>query len=473
MKLRNYQIESIKLLRESFASGHNNIILALPTGSGKTVIFSEMVRLAFERGTKTLILTDRIELFKATIASVLNHNVPIQELNAKTKIIDADAMITVAMVETFKRRDIVQYQPQLIICDEAHKGNFTPLIKKYTDARIIGVTATPIGLHITKLYKDIIQPIDTPELVEQGYLSKCVAYQMQDDFSDLEEIAGEYSEQSQFKHYNQSKLYSGVVTEWKRYGQNKKTIVFNVNIEHTEKMNQQFVDAGIDARFITSNTPHEQRQQILTDYSNGLFPVLNNCGILTTGYDEPSIEVVIMNRKTKSLPLFLQCLGRGSRIYPDKPHFTVLDFGMNHNEHGMWNEARTWTLAEKKKKSKDLNAPLVKTCEGCGAMLSIKCSVCEFCGFMFPVVKNEPSVGVMVAVTPTEYNVKGKKLSQLSLDELLYLERIKRYKSSFIWRIIRSKNMIREYARLKGYSDGWIWRQNRELNNSHYNDYTL
>jgi hypothetical protein len=88
-------------------------------------------------------------------------------------------------------------------------------------------------------------------------------------------------------------------------------------------------------------------------------------------------------------------------------------------------------------------------------------------------VKNEPSVGVMVAVKPTEYNVKGKKISQLCLDELLYLERIKRYKSSFIWRIIRSKNMIREYARLKGYSEGWIWRQNRELNNSQYNDYTL
>lgn len=479
MQLRTYQIESIAGLRKEFISGKKRLILALTTGAGKTVVFSEMVRLAFEKGTKTLILTDRVELFKQTFKAISKHDVPIQELSAKNKgFFDVSAPVTVAMVETLKRRNIPLYYPELIIIDEAHKGNFTKVIEMYPDAKVIGATATPVGKHIPKLYNGIVQTIDTPDLISEGFLSPCVAYQMQDDFSDLKVKAGEYSEESLFSHFNKQKLYAGVVNEWLSRTPGKKTIVFNVNIEHAENMTEEFLSAGIDSRCITSKTPKEEREKILSGFTSGEFPVLNNCGILTTGYDEPSIEVVIMNRKTKSLPLWLQCCGRGSRIYPGKENFIVLDFGMNHDEHGLWEEPRQWKIEEKKrkKKSEAQQEAAVKTCPACSAMVHARVMECGHCGYKWPEKEPELSTGVMVEMsTRIPEHMKGRKVSELSLDELIYLQKIGKFKSSYIWRVVRSKGkrILIDYASLMAYKRGWLWKQEQELNNCAFNDYTL
>jgi len=470
LHLRPYQQEAISDLRESFKNGHRRIILALPTGAGKTVVFSEMVRMAADKGTRTLILTDRVELFEQTFKALQRHSIPIQIVNANTASIDQRAIVTVAMIETLHRRGYNVY-PDLIIIDEAHKGNFTKLIDTHPAARVIGATATPIGKHIPKYYSEIIQTIDTPELVGQGYLCECKAFQMVDDFSDLTIKGKEYTDESLFNHFNKRKLYSGVVTEWQKRTPNKKTIVFNVNIEHSDAMAKEFNEQGIVSESITSKTPKAERERILSAFSKGLFPVLNNCGILTTGYDEPSIECVIMNRKTLSLPLFLQCLGRGSRPYAQKTHFTVLDFGMNHDQHGMWNEPREWSLKEKKKK-KEGAAP-VKTCPSCEAMLYATAKVCKFCGLVFEQKEAPVIEGVMIEVVPKKFI--GKKFTQLTLPELVELQKTKKYKASYIWRVVRSKGReaLKEYASLMAYSSGWIYRQEALLGDSKFNDYAI
>ena len=470
MNLRPYQQEAISDLRESFKNGHRRIILALPTGAGKTVVFSEMVRMAADKGTRVLVLTDRIELFEQTFKAIQRHNIPIQIVNANTASIDQRATVTVAMIETLHRR-AYNVEPDLIIIDEAHKGNFTKLIDAHPTSRVIGATATPVGKHIPKYYSDIIQTIDTPDLVNRGYLCECKAFQMVDDFSDLTIKGKEYTDESLFNHFNKRKLYSGVVTEWQKRTPDKKTIIFNVNIEHSNAMANEFNENGIVSESITSKTPKAERERILAAFSKGLFPVLNNCGILTTGYDEPSIECVIMNRKTLSLPLFLQCLGRGSRIYPGKSNFTVLDFGMNHDQHGMWNEPREWSLKEKKKK-KEGAAP-VKTCPKCEAMLYATAKVCKFCNHVFEQVAAPAVEGVMVEVVPKKFI--GKTITELSLVELVELQKTKKYKASFIWRVIRSKGeeTLKEYAGLMGYTSGWVYRQSQLLSDSKFNDYAI
>ena len=471
--LRDYQNESIEELRNNFKA-HKRQVLCLPTGAGKTVVFSEMVRMAAEKGTITLVLTDRIELFKQTFKSLSRHGIPIQELNAQKKGFDETAVVTLAMVETFKRRAVEDYKPQLIIIDEAHKGNFTKVLDKYPNARVVGATATPVGKHFHKYYSNIVQNVDIPDLLAFEFLVECKAYQMQDDFSDLEVKRGEYTESSQFMHFNKRKLYSGVIENWKKYAEGRKTIVFNVNIEHSEQMTAQFNEAGILSECITSKTPKEERKRILKAFSDGLIPVLNNCGILTTGYDEPSIECVIMNRKTKSLPLFLQCCGRGSRLYPGKKEFIVLDFGENHNEHGMWEEPRTWELKPPKKKKKQ--AAPVKHCPDCDAMLHAPIMKCKFCGHIFEKEEAPMIEGKMVEVKPhTPDYLKDRKISSLDMDELINLQDAKKYKPTFIWRVIRSrgKQYIIDYAARKGYSSGWVQRQIKEMNNSQFKDYIL
>lgn len=476
ISLRPYQSESILQLRQGFAKGYQRQVLCLPTGAGKTVVFSDMVRMAAEKGTVTIVLTDRTELFKQTIKSLGKVGVAVEEISSNRKKIYEGATIYLAMVETLKRRTHININPDLIIIDEAHKGNFTAIIDKFPNSRIIGATATPEGKHFFQYYHSIVQNIDIPELVADGYLCDCKPWQMQDDFSDLTVKAGEYTDNSLMEHFDKPKLYGGVIKWWQKMTPGTKTICFNVNIEHTIKMHNAFLEAGISSEYITSKTPKEERDRILSAFTAGAFLVLNNCGILTTGYDEPSIETVIMNRATKSLPLFLQCAGRGSRLYPGKTHFTLLDFGMNHQRHGLWNLPREWKLEPPKKKGEGV-AP-IKTCGNteCECIVPASAKVCKFCGYTFPVSDKEVTEGVMVEVkAKTPSHLQGKRISELSIPELIDLESSKAYKASFIWRVIRShgEEALNQYAKLKNHSNGWVYRQKNDLSNNSFTDYKI
>jgi superfamily II DNA or RNA helicase len=230
-------------------------------------------------------------------------------------------------------------------------------------------------------------------------------------------------------------------------------------------MNAEFKAAGITSECITSKTKPEDRKRILAAFSDGLFPVLNNCGILTTGYDEPSIECVIMNRKTKSLPLWLQCCGRGSRIFPGKSEFIVLDFGQNHNEHGLWSEPREWKL-EQPKKRKKLQAAPVKDCPECYAMIAASARKCSFCGYTFSETQKDLEEGVMVEVKPkAPEKLKGKFIATCTVDELIELQKSKRYKAAFIWRVVRAqgRDKLTEYSNKMKYSKGWLFRQINDI----------
>lgn len=475
-ELREYQKDTIHELRIGFRKGHKRQVLCLPTGAGKTVVFSTMIANALQKGTRTLVVTDRVELFDQTFRAIESTGAIRPELIAAgARNIDERHQLHVAMVETLSRRikKLPDLKPEMIVIDEAHKGNFTKIIEAYPNAFVIGATATPVGKHFPKYYTNIVHPVDIPELVAEGYLSPCHAFQMQDDFSDLETRRGEFTESSMMMHYDKPKLYGGVVEQYRKRAEGKKTLVFNCNIEHAEKMNAEFRSQGITSEVITSKTPKADRQRILKAFSDGLIPVLNNCGILTTGYDEPSIECIIVNRATQSLPLWLQMCGRGSRIYQNKDRFTLLDFGGNHDRHGLWSEKRKWTLEEKKKKKTNGVAP-VKNCEGCDAMIATSVRVCPYCGHIHEVSERELGRGDLVEVqAPAE--LVGKFIGELTIDELIDLQKSEKYKATFIWRVVRSKgyDAVKEYASKMQYSSGWVYRQKKDLSKSQFNDYRI
>lgn len=475
--LRPYQIEAIEQLRNGFKH-HRRQVLCLPTGAGKTVVFSEMCRLSAMRGTRVLVLTDRLELFDQTFKSLGRAGIECQRIEAKGMLdVNPNKFVTVGMVETVKRRlaKMPHYTPQLIIIDEAHKGNFTPLLEHWKDSRVIGATATPEGKHFYRYYTNIVANIDIPELVDGGYLAECRPFQMVQDLSDLETKAGEYTDESLSMHYDKQALFDGVIENWQKRANGKKTIVFNVNIKHTENITKAFRDAGISSECVTSKTPKDEREMILSAFRQGAFQVLNNCGILTTGYDEPSIECVVMNRATKSLPLWLQCCGRGSRVIEGvKSEFIVLDFGMNHDQHGLWDEARNWTLKPPRKKSQ--RAAPVKECPKCQSIVFASARTCRYCDYVFPFEDKELEKGQMVEVVQkTSANLIGRKVSDLSISEIAELQSTKRYKPTFCWRVIRSRGIdaVKVYASIMGYSNGWVYRQREDLNNCQFTDYTI
>ena len=470
--LRPYQNDTISELSKGFGK-HKGQILCLPTGAGKTVVFANMVYQSAKNGTTTLVLTHRTELFKQTAKAIETYGIQIQLIDPSNKKLDNAALINVAMVETIERRIKKGFDlmPKLIIIDEAHFGNFTKLIKHFSDSWIIGVTATPVGKHFFNYYTNIVETIRLSDLISQGFLCDYKAFQMQDDFSDVKKSKGEFDEKDLYNHFDKSELYNGVIEKWKDKCNGQKTVIFNCNIEHSEKTTQSFNDAGIESYCITSKTTKEERKEILLNFDNGKFLVLNNCGILTTGWDCPDLTCIIVNRATMSLPLWLQMCGRGSRISENKTHFTVLDFGKNHSRHGMWNEDRIWKLTAKKEKTKEDAAP-VKTCKECGAMLHISANICPYCETEIIKEKKDLQDGVLVEITKPDYN--GKKISQCTEKELLMLELDGKYGARFIWLVLRSRGeqSLRIYSKLKGYKRGWVARQMNE-NVKTYTDYTV
>ena len=495
MKLRPYQNESIELLRNSFRK-HKRVILCLPTGAGKTVTFSEMIRLNYEKGKVSLILTDRIELCTQALKSIAKHEIPAQIIKGGTKreSIYTAAKVFIGMVESINNHlnKGLELNPDLIIIDEAHKGNFTKVIEKFPNAFIIGATATPVGKHIPKIYTEIIQNIDIPELIEEGYLSKMKAFQMVDNFNDLEvSSTGEFTEESQYKHFKKSKVFDGFVEVFS----GKKTLVFCCNIQHSIDVCEAFKERNIRAEVVTSLTPKEERERILKAYSAGYFDVLVNCGILTTGYDEPTIEDIVIVRATTSIALWLQMCGRGSRVIPGKKeNFTIYDFGGNHDRHGLWNQPREWSLVEKKRKKSDGISP-VKSCPNCEALLAVSARVCEYCEYEFPALVKEDLKGVLVEVVQAvevkvPENLIGKRIGELALEELAELQRSKKYKPAFIWRVLRGiavenstkqkehkdmyqLKMIADYAKLMNYKMGWRIDQYKKIDDNTFTNFVL
>lgn len=436
----------------------------MPTGAGKTVVFSQIAAAAIERNKTILILSNRTEIFTQTIKAIARHDIPVCKIDPDNKRIAHGAKLFVGMVETFKRRmpRFANLKFDLIIVDEAHNASFNKVFDAFPGVKTLGCTATPIGKYLHKYYSALIESIDIPELINQGFLSPCKGYEMQDDFSDLKtDNKGEFTDISLMGHFNKAKIYEGVISKYQLLTHGKKAICFNCNIEHALATTKAFNAAGIKSFCITSNTPDDERAWILKEFKSGTFPVLNNANILVAGFDEPSVEVIIMNRATTSLIMWLQACGRGSRIHPNKTHFTVIDFGGNFTRHGLWNEPRNWTLEPPRKKKANGVAP-VKSCKQCGAMLPATVKRCEYCGFIFEATAAELAQGILVEVTNRiRESLPGKYYSQCTIPELIELEKTQQIKPTLVWRILRSRGAIAvgEYARIKQYRDAWIIRQ--------------
>ena len=467
MKLRPYQSDLIQEVRSKFSKGNKRVILCAPTGAGKTVIFTKIVVDTIEKDmfARVLIITDRIELFKQTFSSLSKAGADPEFYGAKT---DWKKPITsrcvVAMVETIKRRNktgklnIGDFK--LIIIDEAHKGNFLPIFDIWPNAFVIGATATPIATDKKKplknFYHDIAFKVDIPDLIPEGYLSQVQNFKMVPfDTSKLsfDSRKGDFSDKSLSAAFSTPQVYDGVHEMYERHGKGKKTIIFCVNIAESEKVAEL-----LGAFIVTSKSSKEEREWNLTQFHNSKDGVMVNCGILTTGYDHPPIECVIMLRATVSLPLWLQCCGRASRISPNKERFIIIDMGDNIDRLGRWEDERDWvTWFKNPPKPGQVRPAPSKECPKCKSIIHARVMQCEFCGHIFEAKEKEFAEGDIIEVNPTPTHLKNRYISDLSPKELLELVQAKKYKFGFAVRVCRSKGeeFMRMYGHLAGYKHGW------------------
>jgi superfamily II DNA helicase RecQ len=252
----------------------------------------------------------------------------------------------------------------------------------------------------------------------------------------------------------------------------KKAIVFCVNISATINTAIEFIKQLGPGRVwgVHSKQSPQERERIIAEFSASKNGILVNCGIATTGFDCPDIEVVVVNRATKSVALWLQMVGRASRRTQTKSAFTILDFGENVTRLGFWQEPRDWAhLFENPKKKGEGVAP-VKDCANCGFVAYVSARICANCGAEFPEPKKtEEDIIATLKLLNYQKSAKleGRKIYDIAKNpaDLYDLQRVKKYKQSFIERVLYFANYseLQRFWRSKGYTDGYRWRKERDF----------
>lgn len=354
-QLYDYQKAALHKIFKSFedAPEDYHLLYQLPTGGGKTVIFSEIARQFLKHyQKKVLIMTHRIELCKQT-AKMLN------EFKVENKIIDSKASLDdqgdyncfVAMVETLNNRlndnmlDISDIG--LVIIDEAHYNSFTKLFKYFNSSFILGVTATPLSSNIklpmNKNYDELIVGESIASLIENKYLAKSEVYSYNVGLTSLEVGAnGDYTVKSSEDLYTNTDMLSKLLQAYEERAKGTKTLIFNNGINTSLHVYDTFRRAGYPIAHLDNTNTKKEREFILQWFRKTPNAILTSVSILTTGFDEPSVESIILNRATKSLTLYYQMIGRGSRIFGDKLTFNVIDLGNNFHRFGSWGANLDW-----------------------------------------------------------------------------------------------------------------------------------
>ncbi|MBW1658503.1 DEAD/DEAH box helicase [Flavobacterium quisquiliarum] len=332
----------------------HHLLYQLPTGGGKTVIFSEIVRRYLSHNDKkVVVLTHRIELCKQTSKMLTGFGVTNKIINSKVKELpdQNDFSCFVAMVETLKNRindeKLHLDNIGLVIIDEAHYNSFRKLLNSFKNAFILGVTATPLSSNIKlpmhQSYNELIVGDTIGSLIDKGFLAKATTYSYDVGLTSLKVgINGDYTVKSSDDLYTNTLMQEKLLHAYTERSLGKKTLIFNNGIHTSLYVYETFREAGYDIRHLDNTSSSEERKDILQWFKKTPDAILTSVGILTTGFDEPTVETIILNRATKSLTLYFQMIGRGSRKLPGKDEFTVIDLGNNAARFGLWSDPVNW-----------------------------------------------------------------------------------------------------------------------------------
>ena len=342
-ELYGYQQGDIDAIFERFENQNTNyhLLYQVPTGGGKTVIFSEIVRRYLTQSSKkVVVLTHRIELCKQTSKMLNGFDVRNKIINSKIKDLpdQNDYSCFVAMVETLKNRindnKLHLDNIGLVIIDEAHYNSFRKLLSSFKNAFILGVTATPLSSNIKMPmhdnYDELIVGDPIESLIQKGYLAKATTFSYDVGLTSLKVgINGDYTVKSSDDLYSKMAMQEKLLHAYTEKAIGTKTLIFNNGINTSLYVYETFKEAGYPIRHLDNTSSSEERKEILSWFKKTPDAVLTSVGILTTGFDEPTVQTIILNRATRSLTLYHQMIGRGSRKLPNKSIFKLIDLGNN------------------------------------------------------------------------------------------------------------------------------------------------
>jgi len=343
ISLRPYQNECIERVTSSFENrSSSRQLVVLPTGAGKTII---MASLAQTLGKRTLLLAHREELIDQAVE--------------KFHLVYPQASVGVCMAERneIEGRDVVIGSIQsccrngrlkalaeanfgLALVDEAHHASSESYVKTLRHLGflggnpkklLLGVTATPMRSdkrELGDIFEEVTYSISIERMIQDGYLSPVMGRRLltRTTIDGIRSREGDFLLDQLTELVNTDERNNFIATSYKKYARDRKGIIFCCDVEHSKRVADALKEAGITSEAVYGDMPSVERKAYLTGLRSGSVQVLTSCGILTEGFDEPSISCIGMTRPTKSKGLYIQCIGRGLRLHPGKENCLILDF---------------------------------------------------------------------------------------------------------------------------------------------------
>ena len=384
MKLREYQRKAVLSVRAAILAGKRAVVMAMPTGAGKSVVFGEIIRMAVEKGSRVLWLVHRRNL-------VLQMQGTLGVFGIKSGVImagiesDTDERVQIGTVQTYSRRlnlypldrNRFYIDADLLMIDEGHRSlskSYMDIIKLYKSKRIVACTATPMrgdGRGMGEVYESIVDIVGVKELTDAGFLAPARYYvPSTPDLAKIKIVRGDYDIKELGLRANVPKLVGDVVQNWLRLAQGRPTIVFGVNVKHSIALRDEFRKQGITAEHLDAKSTDDERDFVFGEVERGTVNVVCNVGLYQEGLDVPGVSCVVMARSTKSMGLYRQCCGRGLRP-KNGGDCIIIDHGGVVEEHGFLDDPVVWTLdGDKKAWRKPRRAVKEKR--------PVKCRVCHF-----------------------------------------------------------------------------------------------
>ena len=450
INLRDYQSDAIKLLRNSLSRGNKRPILQAPTGAGKTIIASSIIRSVQERNKRAMFTAPALSLIDQTANKFLANGITdLGVIQADHPMTNPNRKIQVCSIQTLQRRFIKK--ADLVMIDEAHiKFSFVSEWMKereWLNIPFIGLSATPWTKGLGHDYDDLIIVSTIKDLIEQKYLSNFEVYSPSNINLDGVKIkAGDFHEGQLAEIMSDNKLIADIVETWKSKALNLPTLAFCVDRAHARSVRDLFNQSGIPAGYIDAYTKAKERKEIEDQLSRGDIKVVCNVGCLTTGIDW-DVRAIILARPTKSEILFTQMVGRGLRPAKGKDTLVILDHADNHIRMGYVTDIHYDCLdtskPRKPKNSYREKIKLPKVCPSCKLLKDAGIHQCPACGFAPEIQTDITSVngelGLFIGGKPNGKKVYSKEEKQSWYSQLLFIQRDKRYAKGWLSNKYREK----------------------------------